>query len=738
MVAAAGRDGQMRRGDEHGLFVDETRMICTYRYRIDGEVPEAVACSNVSMHRWIGHFIIAPPGDRPAFVDEGSGMMTESTENTVELRVDRSLTGVMIEDISITNYTQEHTSFEFSIEIDGDFADIQEIRSVRRQTGEVERTWNEGQTCRLELGYHAHHHYDRQGNVGTEAISRGLSVEVRSSSTLPRWGGDAITFAVSLGPHEVWSASLVMVPRLESDRAGRDGVPSPDHLSEAWLDEAAHFDDGQNPLAPVVMGALRRARHDLAGLRLFTLDDPEDAWTTAAGLPIYVSLYGRDVLTSGWQAAVLGPEMMEGALRALADTQGAEVNDWRDEVPGRMIHEMHRGPLKVLNYLPTARNYGSITTSAFYPVVVSELWHRTGDKERVRPYVEPALRALKYLDDQCDHIADGFYDYLTRSVDGVKHQAWKDSPTAIVSADGRQVEPPISAVEEQGFVYAAKFQLSEVLWWLGEKDDAKRLYREAKDLKERFNEAFWMADEDFFAAGLDSEGKQISAITSNPGHALATGIIDSDRAEATARRLFAPDLFSGWGVRTLSSENFAYNPYSYHRGSVWPVEQGTFALGLMRYGCHDLMHRLCRAQFEAAACFDLYRLPEVFSGHARSLDAPFPAFYPQANSPQAWSASAVFCMIQAMLGLYPYAPLKMLMLDPHLPEWLPQITIRGLKVGEAKATIRFYRKDDGSTSYRVEDVDGTLHVIRQPSPWSLTAGFGERVRDALISLLPGK
>jgi glycogen debranching enzyme len=319
----------------------------------------------------------------------------------------------------------------------------------------------------------------------------------------------------------------------------------------------------------------------------------------------------------------------------------------------------------------------------------------------------------------------------------VKHQAWKDSSDAVVYEDGSQVEPPIATCEEQGFVYLAKLHMSELLWWLDRKDEARRLFREAGELKRRFNDAFWMEDEGFFALGLDARKRQIRSITSNPGHCIATAIGERGRVLRAAGRLFADDLFSGWGIRTLSSRHPAYNPYSYHRGTVWPVEQGTFALGLYRYGLHRHVELLCRAQFEAAALFDFHRLPECFTGHPRDTAHPFPAVYPNANSPQAWSASTTFNLLQALLGLYPYAPLRMLIVDPHLPDWLPGITLANLRVGEAVATIRFFRRPNGTSDYRVLAQRGRLHVIRQPSPWSLTAGPVERLVDALRSLLPG-
>jgi glycogen debranching enzyme len=473
-------------------------------------------------------------------------------------------------------------------------------------------------------------------------------------------------------------------------------------------------------------------------LRLPDLDHGDDAWVMAAGLPIYVALFGRDTLTASWQAALLGPEMMRGTLAELPRWQGTETNDWRDEQPGRMLHESHDSPLAALQFNPQARYYGSITTSAFYPVVVSELWHWSGKKDLILPLLYPTMKAIDWLDQYTHLLGDGFYYYQTRSEQGGKHQGWKDSGDAIVDERGSQVGPPIATCEEQGFVYASKLQFSEVLWWMDKKEEARQLYRQAQELKKRFNEAFWMEEEGFFTVGLDSKGRQIRAITSNPGHCIATGIADESLVERVADRLLADDMFTGWGIRTLSSNNPAYNPYSYHRGSVWPVEHGAFAMGFMRYGLWDHLHRMCRALFEASAIFDYYRLPEVFSGHQRDEHQPFPALYPKTNWPQAWSASAMFSLLQALLGIYPYAPLNTLIVDPHMPEWLPEITLENLRIGDSAISIRFYREKDGSSDYRILNQRGPLHLLRQPSPWSLTADFGERLKDALVSLTSGR
>lgn len=435
---------------------------------------------------------------------------------------------------------------------------------------------------------------------------------------------------------------------------------------------------------------------------------------------------------------MVSTQMIQGTLPILASLQGTTVNDWRDEQPGRMLHEAHTGPLAALGFNPRSRYYGAATTSGFYPVVVSELWHWTGDKELVTPLIEPALKALRWKDDWADLDGDGFYEYLTRSEQGTENQGWKDSGDAIVYPDGTIAKPPIATCEEQAFVYVAKLHMAELLWWLDRKDEAHRLYHQADELKKRFNEAFWMEAEGFYAMALDSKKRPITSIGSNAGHCIASGIVDHALVRRTADRLMADDMFSGWGVRTLSSRHPAYNPYSYHRGSVWPAEQGTFVLGFMRYGLHGHVERLARGMFEAASLFDFQRLPEVFSGHPRDDRHPFPGMYPKTNWPQAWSASATFLFLQSMLGLYPYAPLHALFVDPRLPEWLPEITLSNLHVGSAVVGIRFYRERDGSSGYEVLEKHGHLHIVRQPSPWSLTASPAERLVDMLASALPGR
>ena len=731
-VLVTGPAGMIDGDRDHGFFVHETRLLSQWRHAVDGGSPQPVSLSHVDQSRWLGYYVLAAPKTTMPPEDDGSGQVPSASRNTLELRVSRVIDGGMHEDLDFTNYTMESTSFVFAIDVDSDFVDQSATQHPQNRPGTVRRAWS-GDAATLRCDYTAGHGTER----GTANVHRTVEIRIVADGVQPEYADGRFSFAVSLPPR----GALHVCIRIGAEIDGALIVePGRCHdLGELVLSASAgtRIESIESEGATAdVLATLAQAANDLLALRLPDLDRGA-AWTVAAGLPQYVALFGRDTLTAGWQAGILGPELLTGALHVLAERQGTKEDDWYDEQPGKMLHEAHTGPLSALDFNPRARSYSSITTAGLYAFAVAELWHWTGDRRLVRQFVEPALRAVRWLDRYGDLDGDGFYEYQSKSPLGPRNQAWKDSPDAIVYEDGSLVEPPIATCEEHAFVYAAKLHLSETLWWLGEPDLARRLYTEASELKKRFHEAFWMEDEGFYALALDAQKRQVRSITSNPGHCVAAAIADAEVVPRIVDRLFAPDLFSGWGIRTLSSSHPRYNPYSYHLGSVWPVEQGTFAIGFMRYGLHERAAQLARAVFDAATLFELHRLPELFGGHPRDAMHPFPGIYPNASSPQAWSASSVFSLLQALLGLYPYAPLSLLVLDPHLPEWLPALTLRDLRVGKAQVTIRFRRNRDGRTGYRILDQHGTLHVVRQATPWSLTAQPAERLRDALESLLPG-
>lgn len=739
-VLALNNKGNIRpESARQGLFVYQTRMLSQYRWTLDGKQPKLSTQSAVEQYSWLGYYYEAPINCKDTPTGECNPL-----QETIEVKISRVVGEGMHEDVEVTNHTQISTSVTLGLEVAADFASHSEVKNGRKQKGDLRENWESvgPSEWRWNFDYHAEHHYDVQGNRGLARLHRGITLVLHSDSEALH-EGNRILFRLDLKPHQTWKACLIWQPQVDEYilpveeqcnalfRSDRDWFQK----TESFLRQSTFFrTPASRDLSPDVQRVLNRSRLDIASLRLFDLDEGEHNWKIAAGIPSYLALFGRDMLASAWQASLLSTDMGMGALSLLAKLQAHDKNDWRDAQPGKMLHESHTDPLSVLNFTPQALYYGTANVPFLYPILLSEIWHRTGNKDLVRPYIKPALEALAWAD-RYSRDESGFYKYKRRSVQGIKNQGWKDSSDAIVYPDGSQVEDPLGTCELQGFAYAAKLYLAELLWWLGELEQARRLHDDAEELKKRFNDRFWMKEENYLAMAIDKNNRMVKTISSDAGHCLLSGILETELVPMVAKRMMQPDLFSGWGIRTLSSKHPAYNPFAYHRGTVWPVENGSFVLGMSRYGLHEEMWRLAQALFEAATLFEYDRLPEVFGGHRRDEEHPFPCLYENADSPQAWSASLPFIVTQALLGLYAYAPLKTLFLDPWLPEWLPEMTVENLSVGDARITLGFKRTAEGDTQYSIERLDGELHVLRQPSPWSITADWGERVKDAVTSLL---
>jgi glycogen debranching enzyme len=410
------------------------------------------------------------------------------------------------------------------------------------------------------------------------------------------------------------------------------------------------------------------------------------------------------------------------------------VDDWRDEEPGKMIHQASDGPLAALGITPFHRYYGDYATPPDFLIMLGQYRAWTNDVDTIRTLLPAARKAIDWLDRYGDLDGDGFIEYVCRSEKGVKNQGWKDSPDGIIDEQGNIVENPIAASELQAYWYVGLQQAALAFFSAGDRGYALDLLSRARALKQRFDRSFWLEDEGFYALALGPDKRPIRTIASNAGHLLAAGIVPSAKARRVARRLMEPDLFSGWGIRTVSSEHPAYNPFSYHLGSVWPVESGTIALGLARYGCFDELHRLAEGLFAASELFVDNALPEALGGLPRDAAHPHPGIYPASNEPQGWSASAVIMLVQSLLAINPVAPLGLLLLDPHLPPWLPDLRIEGLHVGRARVDLDVWRRKDGGSNYRVTRREGHLRVVRQPPPDALDVGVPGRVAAALGSV----
>jgi glycogen debranching enzyme len=395
---------------------------------------------------------------------------------------------------------------------------------------------------------------------------------------------------------------------------------------------------------------------------------------------------------------------------------------------------VRQGPLALLNLNPYAAYYADYASPLMYVVSLANLWSWTGDRGRLARHWDTARRILDWARERGDLDHDGYLEYRTRSSEGTKNQGWKDSGDAIVYDDGSPVPAPIATCELQGYWYIAQELMALLSWIMGARDDARAHHDAAAALKERFNRDWWMEDEQFYALALDPAKRQVRAPTSNVGHCLACGIIDRVRTPAVVDRMFAPDLFSGWGIRTLSASHRFYDPLSYHRGSVWAVEQATIVFGLRRFGFDARALELAGALFDLAQLYPEYRIPECIGGYARS-ERPTPGAYPRANTPQLWNATAFPLVVQAILGLLPIAATRTLVLDPALPPSIPELILRDLRVGKARATLRFWRRDSGRSDWEVLHRHGTLRIVRQPPPESVSATWSERARDALQSMV---
>jgi glycogen debranching enzyme len=362
-----------------------------------------------------------------------------------------------------------------------------------------------------------------------------------------------------------------------------------------------------------------------------------------------------------------------------------------------------------------------------YVISLANLFAWRGDRDLLERHWAAACRILEWARVHGDRDGDGYLEYLTKSPLGTKNQGWKDSGDAIVYDDGTPVPAPIATCEIQGYWYAAQALMALLAWVRGQRRWARELWRSARALKRRFNRDFWIEDEGFYALALDPEKRPVRAVSSNVGHCLATGILDRERLPRVVDRLFAPDMFSGWGIRTLSARHAAYDPLSYHRGTVWAVENATICFGLRRFGFDAEAVRLARAMFDLAGLYTGGRIPETVGGYSRE-EHPTPGAYPRSNTPQLWNASSFVLLVQSLLGLVPYAAWHALVVDPVLPEWLPALDLAGIRIGGTTASLRFWRDDAGRSHARVLEKDGPLHLVRQPPPEALGIGLGRRLR----------
>ena len=493
----------------------------------------------------------------------------------------------------------------------------------------------------------------------------------------------------TIGPHGEWTASVLVQPSIHGRGANVEfplGLPwqesPPAERLRAWRSESPHLITTGDP---ALSETLLRSLDDLGSLRLIDPEHPGE-FAVAAGAPWFMALFGRDSLISSYLALPLDPTLALGTLQALARHQGTKVDLRTEEQPGRILHETRLGRGFPLSHGGGSVYYGTVDATPLFVMVLGELRRWGIDEERVRALLPHLDRAMEWIDRFGDRDGDGFVEYKRTTDAGLRNQGWKDSFDGVAFADGRLAEPPIALCEVQGYVYAAFVACAHFAREAGDAAGTAHWVSRARRLKAAFNEAFWLPDRGWYALALDRNKRPVDALTSNMGHCLWTGIVDADKAPAVARHLMSPEMFSGWGVRTLATSMSAYNPMSYHNGSVWPHDNALVAAGLMRYGFVEEARRVATAVLEAAAAFG-HTLPELFAGFPREeYDPPLP--YPAACSPQAWAAATPVQLLRTLLRLDPDVPRGTVRLEPSWPSRYGRLEIDKLRLGDQRALLR--------------------------------------------------
>ncbi|MDQ6908188.1 MAG: amylo-alpha-1,6-glucosidase, partial [Chloroflexota bacterium] len=452
---------------------------------------------------------------------------------------------------------------------------------------------------------------------------------------------------------------------------------------------------------------LRRSFLDLAMLAMRQKGDR----FFAAGVPWYVALFGRDSLITALEVLAYEPGIARTTLDILARYQGTKTDDFQDEAPGKILHELRVGEQSNLHEVPSVPYYGTIDATPLFLILLCEYVRWTGDLDYFKVMEQHVERAVAWMETDGDGDGDGFLDYASTSADGLANQGWKDSGNSIVNADGSIVAPPVALAEVQGYAYRARRSLATIYRLLGDSEPADRHEQAANTIKERFNKKFWVPKRNNYAQALQKRGRPAAVDASNQGQALWGGIVDDDRAACVRDTLMDPDkLFAGWGIRTLSHGAAAYNPFDYQVGAIWPHDNALILAGLRAYGFDDDALKIFTGIYQAATHFDLYRLPELFAGFGRD-QYRVPVRYPVACSPQAWAAASIPFMLQSVLGLAPDACAGQLkIVRPLLPDWLDWVVVRGLRVGEGRVDLR-YERSGGTTLVAVLHKQGDLHVV---------------------------
>jgi glycogen debranching enzyme len=690
-----------------GLYDGDTRVLSRYDLRLNSVRPVVLRTGGGAS---FSSTIQLTNPDVVRDAPDGYGAPAVLGRQSLGLVRERLLSGGFRERIHVDNYTSNTEQCTLRLSLDSDYADIFEVRGmVRERRGERLPNTLATDGTRLVFAYRGLDGRSRWTHI---AFSQPMTLETQDDGHgVVHAAGDWLLAPGARRTLEVtvWTETVAQVRAASPATVLDQPAPmvhedEPMAVHRAWKSSTAVLETHD----PFADQALQRA---LADLRLLRNPGPgEDERYIAAGVPWFSALFGRDAIITALQLLSIRPQVAAETLSLLARLQATETDDWRDAQPGKILHELRIGELALAGEIPHTPYYGSVDATPLWLLLLAEYARWTGDAALVDRLWPNALAALAWIDGDGDEDGDGFVEYRRRSPRGLVNQGWKDSPESSRRRDGTTVSAPLALVEVQAYVYAARLGIARLCRSRGDTAMAMAQEQAAAELRERFEAAFWMEDVGTYALAIDGQKRQVDAVGSNAGHVLWCGIASPERAKRVATSLMGPGMWSGWGIRTLSSAMGGYNPIGYHIGTIWPHDNAIAASGLARYGFREEAARIAATMLQATRYFRDARLPELFCGFDRAT-SPYPVPYPVACSPQAWSAGSMFQLLESMLGLEPDADAaELALVAPSLPEWLPQLELRNLRVGQAVVDLRF-RRTDHSTGVDVLRRTGDLRVV---------------------------
>ena len=670
----------------YGVFTDDTRFLS--EYAVEVENLEMILLSSHVSDSYVGTVRLT---NKEVVADGEVKVWRES----VGLERKRFIyDGVVYETLSFRNYNTYPVHIELAVRAASDYAHMFTCRGYEEGAqGTFHPVVLEENTARF-------------GYTGLDKITR--NTEMTFSPSPQVWlaveGALKTRYVFDLAPQGTYEIAITIVPELE----GKRGEPIDRESALQKVEESFAAWDAETTQVVTNNEAFNRlynrSRRDMFAL----LTDLGDGRFPTAGVPIFAVPFGRDSLIAAWQTAAVQPEIMRGTLQTMARHQGTKIDAWRDEQPGKILHEIRYGELANLNVIPHAPYYGTIDATPLFLVLAAEYFYWTGDEEFLRELLPNIERALDWCDTYGDRDGDGYVEYYQESSKGCSNQGWKDSGDSMVHRSGALAEASIALSEVQGYVYDAKVRLASVFERLGHAEKAAALREQAATLRANYARDFWMDDEKYVALALDKHKAQVGSVSSNPGHNLLSGLLNEEQAAHVAERLLSQDMFSGWGIRTLSAKETAFNPMSYHNGSVWPHDNSLIVMGLKRYGFHAEAERVMEGLLATAGHFAYDRLPELFCGYDTAEGHP--VSYPVACSPQAWAAGTALTFVRVILGLMPDVPAGTVTLAPSLPKGIDHMEVTNLRVGSGFLDL-LIQKDGEHTTFKVLRNTSELQIV---------------------------